>query len=143
VPPGTRPTVRSVTLGSGGAGSDSVVPEDGDRAERPVLALDALADRIYLLTPEAAGRGAQVEVVDGATLVSRGSRSTSPEPFATMALSPDGRLIYLATPARTVAGTPGLLVAVEVLDVDPLAERLFAGRLPPGAWDPAQRLVVR
>jgi len=143
VPPGTRPTVRSVTLGSGGAGSDSVVPEDDDRAERPVLALDVPADRIYLLTPDAAGRGAQVEVVDGATLASRGSRSTSPEPFATMALSPDGRLIYLATPPRAVAGTPGLLVAVEVLDVDPLAERLFAGRLPPGAWDPAQRLVVR
>jgi hypothetical protein len=123
-----------------------VVPEyaeDGDRAERPVLALDVPANRIYLLTPDAAGRGAQVEVVDGATLVSVGSRSTSPEPFATMALSPDGRLIYLATPPREVPGSPGPLVAVEVLATDPLASRLYAGRLPPGPWDPAQVLVVR
>jgi hypothetical protein len=34
-------------------------------------------------------------------------------------------------------------VAVEVLDTDPLVERLLAGLLPPGAWDPTQPLVVR
>ncbi|HYN47287.1 MAG TPA: hypothetical protein VER83_00385 [Candidatus Nanopelagicales bacterium] len=140
---GARPTVRSVTLAGGVTPPDSASPEDGDRAERPVLALDVLADRVYLLAPDAAGRGARIEVVSGVDLASRGSRSTSPEPYATMALSPDGRLLYLATPAREVAGAPRPLVAVEVLDSDPLAERLFAGRLPPGAWDPAQVLVVR
>lgn len=142
-PPGTRQTVRSVTLDRGAPRADPASPEERDRSERPILALDLSADRVYVLAPATAGRGARIEVVSAVDLASLGSRTTSAEPFATMALSPDGRLIYLATPARAVAGTPGLLVAVEVLDVDPLAERLFAGRLPPVAWDPAQQLLVR
>ena len=142
-PPGTRPTVRSVTLDRGAPRADPAGPEEGDRAERPILALDLPADRVYVLAPATAGRGARIEVVSGVDLASRGSRATSPEPFATMALSPDRRLLYLATPPREVAGSPGPLVAVEVLATDPLVGRLYAGRLPPGAWDPAQVLVVR
>jgi hypothetical protein len=140
---GAQPTIRSVTLGDGTTGIGPIVPGDGDRAARPVLALDAPADRLYLLAPDAAGRGARVEVVDGANLDSRGSGSTSLEPYATLALSPDRQLLYLATPPRGIVGAPRPLVAVEVLDTDPLAERLFAGRLPPGAWDPTEPLVVR
>jgi len=143
VPPGTRPTVRSVTLDRGAPRADPAGTEEGDRAERPILALDLPADRVYVLAPATAGRATLIEVVSGADLASRGWRRTSPEPFATMALSPDGQLLYLATPPREVAGSPGPLVAVEVLATDPLASRLYAGRLPPGPWDPAQVLVIR
>jgi hypothetical protein len=142
-PRGTRPTVRSVTLDGGAPRADPEGPEEGDRAERPILALDLPADRVYVLAPATAGRGARIEVVAGADLASRASWTASPEPFATMALSPDRRLLYLATPPREVAGSRGPLVAVEVLATDPLAGRLYAGRLPPGAWDRAQVLVIR
>jgi hypothetical protein len=142
-PSGTRPTVRSVTLDRGAPRADPAGQWEGDRAERPILALDLPADRVYVLAPARAGRGARIEVVSGEDLASRGSRTTSPEPFATMALSPDRRLLYLATAPREVAGSPGPLVAVDVLATDPLAGRLYAGRLPPGAWDPAQVLVIR
>ncbi len=60
-----------------------------------------------------------------------------------MSLSPDGSLLYLATQPRGITGAADQRVAVEVLATDPLAERLFAGRLPPGAWDPAVQLVIR
>ena len=141
---GSVATARSVAIvSSGSTGIGSLTPTDTRPAPRPVLAHDVATDRLYLLAPEAAGRGTRIEVVDGATLDSRGSLSTSREPFATMSLSPDGSLLYLATQPRGITGAADQLVAVEVLATDPLAERLFAGRLPPGAWDPAVQLVVR
>jgi len=143
-PPRARAVADSVALGwdrPTGTGDPGVA--DPGPASRPVVGIDVAADRLYLLAPDADGRGAWIEVVSGVDLVSRGSLPTSPEPYAAMALSPDGRLLYLATPPRETGGAPRPLVAVEVLDTEPLAARLFAGRLPPGPWDSAQPIVVR
>jgi len=146
---GAQATARSVNLASpglaspGAAAVEPIALADDRPAPRPVVALDEATDRLFLLAPGDAGQGASIDVVSGTDLTPRGRLATAPEPFATMALSPDGRLLYLATPPRAVAGAQGPQVAVAVLDTEPLAERLFRGRLPPGAWDPAQALVVR
>ncbi len=141
---GSGRAVASIRLEStGSTGITSNVPLDLDPAARPMMALDPAADRLYLLAPGADGRGARIEAVSGADLAWRGRYSTAPEPFAVVALSPDGTLLYVATPPRPIAGAPGPRVAVEVLDTDPLAERLYAGRLPPAPWDAGQPLVVR
>ncbi len=142
---GAHATAASITLpAAGGPGLEEVVPGVAGTGLIPIAAVDPAADRLYLLLPGAQpGGGATIFAVEGSELAPLGSLATASEPFATMALSPDGRLLYVATPPRGVAGAPVPMVAAEVLATDPLGERLFAGRLPPSGWDPAQPLGVR
>jgi hypothetical protein len=142
--PGLQDIADSAVLGAArpdraGAGD----PFGAGPPSRPILALDAPRDRIYALVPATSGSGATVEVLSATTLGRIASWPTAPEPFASLALSPDGRLLYLATPPRPVAGVAQPRIAVEVLDASSGRERLFAGQLSPIAWDPAQALVIR
>jgi hypothetical protein len=140
--PGAQVIADSAVLGAAGRAGAGDPFGDGP-AVRSILALDAAKDRIYALVPATDGSGATVEVFTATTLARIASWPTAPEPFATLALSPNGGLLYLATPPRVIVGAPRPLVAVEVLDAMNGQERLFAGRLSPDAWGKAQSLVIR
>ncbi len=144
-PAGAHVAAESITLpAAGGPGLEEVVPGVAGTGIIRIAAVDPASDRLYLLLPgDRPGGGATIFAVAGSDLAPVASFATAPEPFATLALGPDGTLLYVATPPRGVAGASIPVVAAEVLTTDPLAERLFAGRLPAGAWDPAQPLVVR
>ncbi len=143
-PAGRQAAADFIVLDADGAGSGpgTVDPLRDGPGARPILALDASRDRLYMLAPRPGGAGTSIKVVRADELRPVTSWTVSPEPFSTLTLSPDGRLVYVATGPRGFAGAPSPLVAVEAVDATTGRERLYAGWLPPGG-DPPDAPIVR